>query len=149
MPETPLAMDERSVETVRKVCTVMYGITLVLLALAIFFRQFVLGQSTREFEDIAVILTLNVIVGLGAILYFGGVALPRFSPRALAVSYGAFVVLGFGFTVFKYAVLLDQPISVGALWGHFLTVTTVCALLTGLYVIAAYLGHRRLEKQAR
>ena len=37
----------------------------------------------------------------------------------------------------------------GALWGSFLTVATICALLTGLYLLAAYLGQRRLEKQTR
>lgn len=36
-----------------------------------------------------------------------------------------------------------------ALWSSFLTVATICALLTGLYVLAAYLGHRRIEKQAQ
>jgi hypothetical protein len=149
MAKSPLALDERNVETVRKVCTVMYGVTMVLLSLTIFYRQFVLGQATGEFEDIAVILTLNVIVGLGALLYFGGVALPQISPRALASGYLGFVLLGFGFTVFKYTVLLDQPMDAGALWASFLTVATVCALLTGLYILAAYLGHRRLEKEAR
>ena len=47
MAKAPLAMDERNVETVRKVCTVMYGATMVLLALAVFFRQFVLGGFLR------------------------------------------------------------------------------------------------------
>jgi hypothetical protein len=149
MPRSPLALDERNVETIRKVCTVMYAVTIELLAFAILYRQFALGQSTGEFEDMAVILSLNVIVGLGAILYYGGVVFPRFSPRALAASYVAFVLLGFGFTAFKHAVLLDQPLDAGALWGSFLTVATICALLTGLYILAAYLGHRRLERQAR
>ena len=149
MGRAPVPLDERNVESIRKVCTVMYGVTMVLLALAALYRQFALGQATHEFEDIAVILTANVIVGLAAILYFGGVALPRLSPKALAVAYGAFVLLGFGFTVFKYTVLLDQPMGAAALWGNFLTVATICALLTGLYILAAYLGHRRLEKQAR
>lgn len=149
MTKAPLALDERSVETVRKVCTVMYGATMVLLALTILYRQFALGQPIGEFEDIAVILTLNVIVGLAALLYFGGVALPQVSLRGLAVAYMAFVLLGFGFTVFKYTVLLDEPMDAGALWESFLTVATVCALLTGLYILAAYLGHRRLEKEAR
>ena len=149
MGRAPVPLDERNVDSIRKVCTVMYGITMVLLALAVIYRQFALGQATHDFEDIAVILTANVIVGLAAILYFGGVALPRFSPKALAASYGAFVLLGFGFTVFKYAVLLDQPMDAGALWANFLTVATICALLTGLYILAAYLGHRRIEKQAQ
>lgn len=60
-----------------------------------------------------------------------------------------FVLLGFGFTVFKYAVLLDEPMDAGALWSNFLTVATVCALLTGLYILAAYLGHRRIQEQTR
>jgi hypothetical protein len=149
MSRPPIPLDERNVETIRKVCTVMYGITMVMLALAIFYRQFALGQSTREFEDIAVILTGNVIVGLGALLYFGGVALPRFSPRALAAAYLAFVIVGFCFTVFKYTVLLAQPMDASALWSSFLTIATICGLLTGLYILAVYLGHRRIERQAR
>jgi len=122
---------------------------MVLLALTVFYRQFALGQAIREFEDIAVILTSNVIAGLAALLYFGGVALLRFSPRALAAAFLGFVMLGFGFTVFKYVVLLDQPMNAGALWDTLLTVAAICALLTGLYVLAAYLGHRRIEKQAQ
>jgi hypothetical protein len=149
MSRTPVPLDERNIDSIRKVCTVMYGLTMVLLALTVFYRQFALGQATGEFEDIAVILTSNVIVGLGALLYFGGVALPRFGPRALAAAYLAFVIVGFGFTVFKYTVLLDQPMSAGALWSSFLTVATICALFTGFYVLAAYLGVRRIEKQAR
>jgi len=149
MSRAPVPLDERNIDSIRKVCTVMYGITMVLLALVVLYRQFALGQATHEFEDIAVILTSNVIVGLGAVLYFGGVALPRFSPRALAAAYLGFVVVGFGFTVFKYTVLLDQPMGAGALWSSFLTVATICALLTGIYVLAAYLGVRRIEKQAR
>ena len=149
MGRAPVPLDERNVDSIRKVCTVMYGLTMVLLALAVLYRQFGLEQTTHEFEDIAVILTSNVIVGLGAILYFGGVALPRFSPRTLAAAYLGFVVVGFGFTVFKYAVLLGQPMDAGILWANFLTVATICALLTGIYVLAAYLGVRRIERQAR
>ena len=149
MSRPPVPLDERNIDSIRKVCTVMYGVTMVLLALTVFYRQFALGQATHEFEDIAVILTSNVVVGLGAILYFGGVALPQLSPRALATGYLAFVLFGFGFTVFKYTVLLDQPMDAGALWANFLTVATICALLTGIYVLAAYLGGRRIEKQAR
>jgi hypothetical protein len=149
MSRPPVPLDERNIDSIRKVCTVMYGITMVLLALAVLYRQFALGQATREFEDIAVILTSNVIVGLSALLYFGGVALPQFSPRALAAAYVGFVLVGFAFTVFKYAVLLGQAMNAGVLWSNFLTVATLCALLTGIYVLAAYLGARRLEKQAR
>ena len=149
MSRPPVPLDERNIDSIRKVCTVMYGLTMVLLALAVLYRQFALGQTTQEFEDIAVILTSNVIVGLAALLYFGGVAVPQLSPRALAAGYLGFVLLGFGFTVFKYTVLLDQPMNASALWTNFLTVATICALLTGLYVLAAYLGMRRIERQAR
>ena len=55
-------MDERAGDIARRVCTVMYGITILMLAAVLLYRQFVLNQSVEAFKDIANILTLNVIL---------------------------------------------------------------------------------------
>ena len=61
----PLRLDERNINTICRVCSIMYGITWLALAGILLYRQFVLGQSVEEFNDIAMLFTFNVIFAIG------------------------------------------------------------------------------------
>ena len=142
-----MRLDERNINTVCQVCSVMYGITWLMLAGILVYRQFVLGQSTEEFNDIAMVFTFNVIFAIGAILYFGGVPFFRIKPVTVGVIYLGFVVIGFLFTMFKYTILLEQHLSMRDVLDKFSIVLTICAAILATYTLFAYFGKRRMDKE--
>lgn len=140
-------LDERGRGIIRGVCTTMYLITLVMIMVAMFYRQFVLLQPTGVFEDLAVILTINAAVLLSAVLYFGGLSFDKIQPMRLIGLYAAFVALGFAFTMVKYFVLLDQPLSGWEILSKLGVIGAILAIMTGLNVLFAFLGKRKTERQ--
>jgi len=136
-----LQVDERSASIFRKVCTRMYLATIALLWLDVIYRQLWLRQPVTEFIDIALVLIVNVVVAIGAILYFGGVAIPRFRASIVAFFYVICVVAGTAFWILK-----DPSGSTGAAFGKLLIVASASAILILLYLLAAYLGTKRLDK---
>ncbi len=95
-------LDERGRGIIRGVCTTMYLITLVMIMVAMFYRQFVLLQPTGVFEDLAVILTINAAVLLSAVLYFCGLSFHQIHPMRPIGPYPAFVAPGFALSMVKY-----------------------------------------------
>jgi hypothetical protein len=94
------------------------------------------------------LLTVNVIVFLGSILYISGVVNPRqIKLSHLLVGFGSFVLIGFLFTIFKYAVLLKQDLSLAQLGDNLLIVIAISGILALGWGLFAYLGSRRIEKQ--
>jgi len=87
----------------------MYLLTIFSLIVIQLYRQFVLHQPQEAWNDIAMLLTVNILVLLGLTLYLTGVINPRkIKLRYLIAGYALFVLVGFLFTIFKYAVLLGQ-----------------------------------------
>jgi len=142
-----LNIDERSLSTMQKVCTVIYYLNLLILVFILFHRQFVLHQSTREFTDIANLLVFNVIVAVAAILYLGGITFPKMRLRTLFFIYLGFVTVGFLFTLFKYNILLKQSLSVNQIIEKLLIILVLCAGFIFVYGLFAYLGYRKIEKE--
>jgi hypothetical protein len=133
---------------IRNICTVLYAITILALAGVQLYRQFALEQPIAEHEDIAIILTFNVLVFLGALLYVRGNIDPRkWRVRWIVAGYAGFVLLGLLFTVFKYAVLLGQPVGLSHIGNYLLTVLEVSGVLALVLGLIAYLGSRRIERQ--
>lgn len=148
MGKNPFKLDERDLSNFRKVCTIMYIITIYALMGVVTYRQFVLRQPHQEWDDIAIIMTFNIIVFIGAFLYTAGsVSLKKIKWWYLAAGYGIFLLIGFGFTIFKYAVLLGQTLSREQVWDFFLTDLKISGILVVALGILAYLGNRRIEKQ--
>jgi predicted permease len=148
MSKKPLNFDERETNIFRKICTVMYILTLYSLIGIQLYRQFVLHQPQEQWNDIAMLLTVNVIVFLGSILYISGVVNPRqIKLSHLLVGFGSFVLIGFLFTIFKYAVLLKQDLSLAQLGDNLLIVIAISGILALGWGLFAYLGSRRIEKQ--
>lgn len=137
MKSSNLQIDERSATVFRKICTRMYLITIVLLWLDVLYRFFWLDQPVTGFIDIAVLLTINVVFAIGAILYFGGVTIPRFRASFVAIFYVFSVVAGTAFWLAKDSTaFLSKLLIVAAISGIFIL----------LYLLAAYLGTRTVDK---
>lgn len=141
-----LNIDERNLSVMQKVCTVMYYLNVLILAFILFHRQFILHQSTEEFTDIANLLVFNVIVAGAAILYLGGITFPKIRIRTMFLIYLVFVTIGFLFTLFKYNMLLKQPLSVNEVIEKLLIILVICAGFIFVYGLFAYLGYRKIEK---
>jgi hypothetical protein len=147
MTQSYLRIDERNLEVIRRVCTRLYVLTLIALVGMVNYRQFVVEQPRQAYDDVAMLLTLNVIGLLVAVLYFGGVTLPRFRVWPVLGLYVAFVALGFTFTWVKYSVLSGEVVELTRLLGSFYVTSSIIALLMILWGIFAWLGQRRLERE--
>ena len=140
--------DEREFNTFRSLCTVMYLLTIFALIVIQLYRQFVLHQPQEAWNDIAMLLTADILVLLGAVLYLTGAVNPRkIKLRYLLVGYAIFVLVGFLFTIFKYRVLLGQPVGLLQIWDYLSTVVIISGLIVLVLAIFAYLGSRRIEEQ--
>jgi hypothetical protein len=141
-------LDERETHIVRQISTILYLITLYSLMGLQLYRQFVLHQPSEEWNDIAILISFNVIVWLGALLYLLGAVNPKVVKlRYLIIGFTGFVVLGLAFTIFKYSVLLDQTLSLRQILDSFFIVLKISALLTAFWGLLAYLGNKRIEKR--
>ncbi len=148
MRNKPFKMDERDLDVFRKVCTALYLITVYSLIGVLLYRQFVLHQSISEWNDIAMIVTINIFACLGALLFIsGGVRLKNIKLGHIIAGFTGFVLLGFAFTLFKYGVLLGQDLNWGEIWGYLYLIVRISALIALGLGILAYLGNRRIEKQ--
>jgi len=148
MSKNPFKLDEREMITFRKISATLYAITLYALFGIIVYRQFVLKQPSQEWDDIAILATLNVIILLGASLYLNGTINPaKVKLSRLLIGYAIFVLLGLAFTVFKYSVLLDEVISMVEIWDYFFIVLKVSGILALGWGSLAFLGNRKMEKK--
>jgi hypothetical protein len=141
-------LDEREKLLVRRISSVLYIVTLFSLMGFQLYRQFVLNQPSEEWNDIAILISINVIVWIGSLLYLSGVLNPKgVRIRYLIVGFIGFVFLGLVFTIFKYSVLLGQTLSMRQILDAGFIVLKISALLIGFWGILAYLGNRRIEKR--
>jgi hypothetical protein len=148
MNKKPFVLDEREKNIFYKICTALYLFTLFALSGIQLYRQFALHQPNEEWDDIAILLSLNVVVLLGCVLYFlGGFNLKKIKPAYLLAGYAGFVLIGFLFTVFKYTVLLGHVIGPAQVMDYFVTVIEVSGLLVLAWGLLAYIGSRRIEKE--
>jgi hypothetical protein len=147
MSKSPMNLDERNINILLRICTVMYIITLFSLIAIQLYRQFILHQATSEWQDIANILTFNVLILLGSALYLGGLTPQKVKIRTILFLYLGFVVVGVIFTIFKYTVLLREQINLADIGSYFLIVSVICAVLVTAWSILAYLGQKRIEKK--
>lgn len=147
MNKSPLNLDERNVNILLRICTVLYIITLVSLIVIQLYRQFVLHQAMQEWQDIANILTFNALVLLGSALYLGGITPQKVKLRNILLLYAGFVLVGVAFTIFKYAVLLRQQVNLVDIGNYLLIVSAICGILVAAWSILAYLGKKRIDKK--
>ena len=140
--------DERELDTFRKICTTMYIITIFVLVGIVSYRQFVLGQSHQQWDDIAMLMSINVIVVLGVFLYLTGSINP-IKIRYLVAGYVVFVLFGFAFTLFKYAFLEGLHVDLAFAFDKLKTILAISGLLVLAWGLLAYFGNRRLEQKIK
>lgn len=150
MSKNIFKLDERDLNIFRKICTTFYLITIYSLIGIVSYRQFILDQPTKEWNDIAMLLTINILATIGAYVFIaGGIEIKKFKLHHVLIGFAAFVAFGLSFTVFKYSVLLDQTIGWGDVWEYFLTVVKISGILALGLLLLAYLGNQRLEKKIK
>jgi hypothetical protein len=94
------------------------------------------------------LLTANILFLFGLTLYLTGAINPReIKLRHLLVGYALFDLVGFLFTIFKYAVLLIQEINLLQVWDSRSTVVIISGILMLALGLLAYLGNCRIDKQ--
>jgi hypothetical protein len=148
MLKSRFSFDEREKNLLRSICTVLYAITLFALIGIQLYRQFVLHQPRQDWNDIAILISVNAIILLGSGLYLSGAINPkRIKLHYLIAGYAGFVLFGLAFTIFKYAVLLEQAITMRQVGEYFLIVLGISGVLVLMWGILAYLGSRRIDKQ--
>lgn len=142
-----LNMDERNMQMALRVVAVMYFLTIIAIQFIVMYRQFALGQNIHDFEDIAIIMTVNSLFLLSALLYFGAIPLQRLRIKTILLAYAAIVVLGGVFIYLKYNVFLKLGLSMKEMFDKFLIVCAVSGLIVLFFVLFSFLGKRRLDKE--
>lgn len=142
-----LNMDERNRNIAFRVIAIMYFLTILSLQGIAIYRQFVLGQDISDFEDVAIVLTVNSLFLIAALLYFGAIPLQKIKIRTVLAGYGLILVLGSIFIYLKYNVFLKDGLSLSALFDKFIIVAAVSGLLVLFWVLLSVMGKRRLEKE--
>jgi hypothetical protein len=148
MHKQPFHLDERERSVYRDLITVLYFLTLAALIGMQLYRQFVLGQPSEQWNDIALVITMNVLFLLGGGLYLSGtVNLKKIKASYIVIGYLIFVLLGLLFTIFKYAILLGQEVSMEQVWDYLLIILPITAVLAIGWGLSSYMGYRRMEKK--
>ncbi len=144
MPKPPIATDERTAAIIRKICTRLYLATMCLFTGAIFYRSFFLKQEISDYEDIAAIMTINVILLTVSLIYYGGTRLnlkKASIPRVL-VFYLLFVTTGTVVTAVKYKTW-EAPFILEKL----IIIASICAIFVAGWLTVAYLGNRKVDRE--
>lgn len=146
MKKTPFRLDERNVDVIKRIFTIMYILNILSLIFVVNYRQFVLNQNTDQFMDIANILVFNIVVGIAAVLYLGGIPFPKIKLLSAIFIYIGFVCLGLVFTLVKYGVFYNVNLAFEFVIGKLIIVMTICAILLFIFWLFGYLGHKKIEK---
>jgi len=139
-------MDERNKTVAMRVMTVMYLLTILALQGVVIYRQLALGQDIHDFEDIAIIMTVNTIFLVSALLYFGAVPIRKLKISSLLAVYGLLIVVGSLFTYLKYNVFSDANLTFGQLFDKLIIIFVITGLLLLFFILFYLLGKRKMEK---
>ena len=142
-----LNMDERNKLIALKIIAVMYFLTIIAMQGVAIYRQFALGQSIHDFEDFAIILTINSLFLISALLYFGAIPIQKIKIKIILTGYAAIVILGSIFTYAKYNIFQDAGLSLSQILDKILIVIVISGLIVFFFVIFSILGKRKLDKE--
>ena len=145
--KTFVKMDERNKQIAYKVIAIMYFLTIFAIVGILLYREFVLGQEIDEFEDIAIILTINSLFLIAALLYFGAIPIRRLKVKSILLIYAVWVVFGSLFTYAKYNIFQNLGLSFKQLFDKFIIIVTIIGLIMGFWILLSILGKKRLDKE--
>ena len=140
--KNPFHIDERNKEIFMKICTFLYIATIYMMIGIILYRQIILHQDSSQFNDIAMIMSVNVILAIAAVLYFGGLSFKKIKISVALGFYLLMVVLGTVVSGIKYG-FSDLML----LFDKFLINAAIAAILISLWYGLAWLGKRREDKE--
>ena len=137
-------MDERNKQVAYRIIAIMYFLTILSMQGIVLYRQFVLGQEMSDFEDIAIIMTINSLFLISALLYFGAIPIRI---KSIILIYLLFIVLGSAFTYVKYNVFQSPGLSFAQLFDKLIIVFAIIGLMMLFFILFSILGKRRLDKK--
>lgn len=140
-------MDERSKQVAYKIMAIMYLLTILSMQAIVLYRQFALGQELRDFEDLAIIMTVNSLFLISALLYFGAISIRKLSIKSILLIYLLLVVLGSAFTYVKYNLVRSPGLSFMELFDKLIIVFAILGIMMFFFIMFSYLGKRRLDKE--
>lgn len=140
-------MDERNKQLALSISTVMYFFTLISLGSVMIYRQFVLKQDISNFEDIAIIMTVNSLFLLSAFFYFGLFSVKKLKIKTILIVYLGFVLIGSAFTYIKYNILDNAGLSITEMLDKTIIVAGITGIISLFFIVFTILGKRRLEKE--
>ncbi len=142
-----LNMDERNKLIAYKVIAVMYFLTILAIQGIVIYRQFALGQEIGDFEDIAIIMTINSLFLISALLYFGAIPIRKLKIKSILLIYALFIVLGSLFTYAKYNIFQSPGLSFGQLLDKLIIIFIITGLIMLFFILFSFLGKRKVEKE--
>ena len=140
-------MDERNKQIAYRIIAIMYFLTIVSMQVALIYRQFVLGQDHRDFEDLNIITMVNSLFLISALLYYGAIPIRRVKIKSILLVYALIVIFGSAFTYVKYSLVQSPGLSFMELFDKLLIVYAVSGLIVGFFVLFSLLGKRRMDKE--
>lgn len=145
--KTFLNIDERSKLIAYKVIAIMYFLTIVALHVVVIYRELALGQPISDFEDIAIIVTINTLFLISALLFFGAIPIQKLKIKYILLGYAAIVVSGSLFTYAKYNIFQSPGLSFQQLFNKLIIIVSISGLIVLFWVIFSILGKRKLDKK--
>lgn len=142
-----LNMDERNKQIAYKVIAIMYFLTIIALQGISIYRQFVLGQSIYDFEDIAIIMTINSLFLITALLYFGAIPVQKIKIKIVLLFYAGIIILGIIFTYAKYNIFQSPGLSFEQLFDKLVAIFSISGLIVLFWVLFSIIGRRKLNKE--
>ena len=140
-------MDERSKLVAYKIISIMYFLTILAMQAIVLYRQFVLGQELHEFEDLAILMTVNSLFLISALLYFGAIPIRKLKIKSILLIYLLLVTLGSIFTYAKYNLFGSAKLSFSQLFDKLIAVYAVTGIIMFFFIIFSILGKRKMEKE--
>ena len=142
-----LNMDERNKQIAYRIMSVMYLLTIISMQGIVLYRQFALGQELHEFEDIAMIMTVNSLFLISALLYFGAIPVRKLKVKSILLIYLLLVVLGSLFTIVKYNIAGGAGLTFTQLFDKLIIVYAVTGIILLFFIIFSILGKRKMERE--
>ena len=140
-------MDERNKKIAYKVIAVMYFLTIISMQGIVLYRQFALGQKMSDFEDIAILMTINSLFLISALIYFGALPIRKLKIKNIILYYLILVVMGSAFTYLKYNVFQSPGLSFEQLFDKLIIIISIIGLIMGFWILLTYLGKKRIERE--
>ena len=142
-----LNIDERNKQIAYRIISIMYFLTIFAMQAIVLYRQFALGQELHEFEDMAILMTVNSLFLISALLYFGAIPIRKLKIKSILLIYALLVTLGSIFTYAKYNLFGSAKLSFSQLFDKLIAVYAITGIIMFFFIIFSILGKRKMEKE--